>query len=148
MTEYLKPYNEFMILLCLIIGLVNMCLAALLLSKKMRIEKRTKEIASNLVADMKAETPLRPGMFTIRNERGIIDGGVIIALAVTSIIGIVAYNESVSKKAVVEKKPIAIGNSIYQCREVQRRTIQYYDVVTKTYKVLPIPQPPKKECEQ
>lgn len=147
MTEYLKPYNEFMILLCLIMGLVNMCLAALLLSKKMRIEKRTKEIASNLVADMKAETPIRPGMFTIRSERGFVDGGVIIALAGLAIGGLIFSREAVSKKAVVEKKPIAIGNSVYQCREVKRRTIQYYDLETKSYRTLPIP-PQKKECEQ
>lgn len=146
MTEYLKPYNEFMILLCLIMGLVNMCLAALLLSKKMRIEKRTKEIASNLVADMKAETPIRPGMFTIRSERGFVDGGVIIALAGLAIGGLIFSREAVSKKAVVEKKPIAIGNSVYQCREVQRRVIKYFDLETQTYKILPIP-PQKKECE-
>lgn len=147
MTEYLKPYNEFMILLCLIMGLVNMCLAALLLSKKMRIEKRTKEIASNLVADMKAETPIRPGMFTIRSERGFVDGGVIIALAGLAIGGIIFSRETVSKKSVIQKKPIVIDNSVYQCREVQRRTIQYYDLETKSYRTLPIP-PQKKECEQ
>lgn len=136
-----------MILLCLIMGLVNMCLAALLLSKKMRIEKRTKEIASNLVADMKAETPIRPGMFTIRSERGFVDGGVIIALAGLAIGGIIFSRETVSKKSVIQKKPIVIDNSVYQCREVQRRTIQYYDLETKSYRTLPIP-PQKKECEQ
>lgn len=77
------------------------------------------------------------------NRSGFIDGGVIIALAGLAIVGIITARESVSTRSVTNAEKIEVDNSVYQCREVQRRVIQYYDVETNTYKRLSVP---RKEC--
>lgn len=145
MTELIKPYNEYLILLSVILGMINTPLLAIILIKKLRIEKQTKAVADRLVAGLNKEDEMSKGP-NIFNVRGFIEGGVVIALVGVAIVGLIASRETVSKSAVVDQEKIYIDDSAYQCREVQRRVISYYDLHTKSYRNLPIP--PQKDCQK
>jgi small neutral amino acid transporter SnatA (MarC family) len=137
LIELIKPYNELLILACAIVGTINIVLVMLLILKKHKIEKRTEIMAAEIVASFKEE-PVKKGMFNIKNERGLIDGGVIIALVGVAMVAFISGRETVPKSAIVNKEEISLDNSVYQCREVRRKMIRYYDVQSGTYKYLPL----------
>lgn len=86
---------------------------------------------------------------------GFVDGGIIVALAMSGIIALVVTQETkrntVPKSTVVDQKPIAIDDKVYQCAPIRQRVIQYYSIEEKKTKPLPLPpktKTPKKECQK
>ena len=135
-TIDLMTWKEYLIFMSVFLGLVNLFAWYLLMQKEKRnrklqmvVEKIMSQALSPKVADGKAK-------FNLTNH-GIIDGGVLIALFGVAMIAFISGRETVSNKAVVNREEIKIENSVYQCREIRRKTIHYYDVTTGTYKLLP-----------
>lgn len=147
MIELLAQYNTEIALLSVALGALNIFLLLSMLAKSKKLEAEHKKTAAKLIAGFNKEDNLKgPSIF---NGKGFIDGGVIIALIGVAFVAIVATKETelktVSKEAVINKEEIAIDNSVYQCREIRRKVIKYFDVNTGTYKPLPIP--PQKDCK-
>lgn len=148
MFEFLSQYNTEIALLSVVIGALNVSLLLSILAKSKKLEEENKKVAAKIVASFNKEDDLQKGP-SIFNVKGIVDGGVIIALIGVAFVALVATKETqlktVSKEAVINKEEIAIDNSVYQCREIRRKIIKYYDVHTGTYKPLPIT--PQKDCK-
>lgn len=147
MFEMLSRYNTEILLLSVVLGALNVYFLLSILVKSKKLEAEHKKTAAKIIASFNKEDDLKgPSIF---NGKGFIDGGVIIALIGVAFVAIVATKETelktVSKEAVVNKEEIAIDNSVYQCREIRRKVIKYYDVASNTYKILPIP--PQKDCK-
>lgn len=124
-------WPEFLILMAVFLGIVNF-VAWVFLMRKERKNTKLGQAVDKIVK-------------SVFNNGAFVDGGVLIALFGVAIVALIATKETVSKQSVVESEKIQIDNSVYQCKEIQRRSISYYDIETKTYKKLPIPQ--KKECK-
>lgn len=74
----------------------------------------------------------------IKNNSGIVDGGVLITLVGVAMVAFISGRETVSKEAVKNKEEIKIDNSVYQCKEMRRKMLRYFDVETGKYKYLPL----------
>lgn len=146
LIELIKPYNEILILACAILGVINLALAFIVIFKKYKIEKRTEQLASKLVADVNlgdAMKTTQSGRFVIRSERGVVDGGVIIALAGVAIVALIYGQETVPKSKVVERQAIKIDESIYRCETI----FEYRPVRVKPDQPVIYKKKPTKECK-
>lgn len=136
MTELIQPYNEYLLLLAVIFGVINTALLSMLLIKKIKLEKENMRVAEKLVAGFTKENDLKGP--TVFNIKGFIDGGVIIALFGVAIIAFITGREMVPKESVKNKEEIKIDDSVYQCKEIKRKMLRYYDPETGRYKYLPL----------
>lgn len=136
MISLIQPYNEYLLLTSVILGVFNAALLLAILIKKIRLEKQTKAVASKIVAGLEKDEFMKGP--TIFNARGIVDGGVLIALVGVAMVAFISGRETVSKEAVKNKEEIKIDNSVYQCKEIRRKMLRYYDPNTGRYKYLPL----------
>lgn len=136
--EFLRPYNIEILLLSIASSLISISLGLSIFIQKRRIEKQTKLLAKKLLVQTNEEIMNKgPSVF---NVRGIVDGGVLIALVGVAMVAFISGRETVSKEAVKNKEEIKIENSVYRCREIRRKMLRYYDVQTGKYKYLPLNQ--------
>ena len=125
-------WRDFLIFFCVFMALVNFGAWFMLY----KLENKNKHLTNSAKKILDA---------VVKNG-GFIDAGILLVLWGVGMIGIITYNETVPKTTVVDQKPIAIDDKVYQCAPIRQRVIQYYDLSEK--KTKPIKIQPKKECQK
>lgn len=143
MIEFLQSKNLEISIVAIVVGILNLCVLISATRKQTKILEINKSMAAKIVAGINKEDDLKKGP-NVFNVKAFIDGGVLIALAVTSIAAIIYSKETVPKKTVTEQKKFKLDDSVYRCVQLQK--LQYYDLALEETKTIVIKKP-KRECK-
>lgn len=148
MIDLLQSRNLEISIVAIVVGILNLYFLISATIKQNKILEMNKSMAAKIVAGLNKEDDLKKGP-SVFNINAFIDGGVLIALAVTSIVAIIYSQETVPKKTVTAQKKFKIESSVYQCKELQR--LEYYDLQLEQTRPIvvkkPVKKPVKKECQ-